>query len=335
MSVVQRYNRPPPPPPPPPSALALGASGTPGGGGDASASTPAPTSPQAAAGGARCSVEETFKAFCSDGAEMDSKSFVKLCKRCCLLDNKFTAHDARLVFTTTVPVNHVRMDLRSFEEALAGVAAKRGLDQGLVRRMVAWYEPPEAARAAVPTSTEKHAQTWSHGSKGDTVVRPAVKRPETACLGGRPRNLNRAESLPCVGRIRPRNVTEDFESASPKSREPLPPPIEAKRLKELKAPKEPRSQAAKEAPCSPRLRGSRSEATLPAAPIAPTPAAALAEGLSPASQLPCSLSACAEVHPRNLGYASGPQGLPHMSLQLPLQTMLPGHPGSISFVGAW
>jgi len=101
----------------------------------------------------RGSVEETFKAFCGEHSDMDSKSFVRVCKKCCLLDQKFTAHDARLVFSSAVPISHVRMDLQSFENALNHVASKRGLDMGLVTRMVSWYEQPVGPETqSAPTS---------------------------------------------------------------------------------------------------------------------------------------------------------------------------------------
>merc|ERR1719221_827846 len=104
-------------------------------------------------------VEDTFKAFCGEHADMDSKNFVRLCKRCCLLDQKFTAHDARLVFSSAVPISQLRMDLQSFELALAHVAGKRGLDVGLVTRMVSWYEQPQGVPASPSSPSHEHVPT--------------------------------------------------------------------------------------------------------------------------------------------------------------------------------
>lgn len=106
-------------------------------------------------------VEETFKAFCSDGStEMDNKDFVRLCKKCCLLNiPQFTAQDARFVFSSVVPVSKSRMDFACFQLALEHVAMKRGLDQGLVHRMVSWYEGGDAVPGSPPSTPSASGST--------------------------------------------------------------------------------------------------------------------------------------------------------------------------------
>lgn len=86
------------------------------------------------------SVEEVYAHFCGGQAdmEMDCKSFLKMCKRSCLIDQTFTPQDARLIFGAVVHVSKQRMDFESFESAIGQVAVRKGLDVNLVRRMVAW-----------------------------------------------------------------------------------------------------------------------------------------------------------------------------------------------------
>jgi len=151
------------------------------------------------------SVEETFKAFCGEHGDMDSKSFVRVCKRCCLLDHKFTAHDARLVYSSAVPISHVRMDLQSFEVALNHVATKRGLDTGLVNRMVSWYEQPGGAESAPATPSHEHAPMGLPESPlGKALQRPASASRSRAALEScdrqSPSVMSRQSSLPNVAR---------------------------------------------------------------------------------------------------------------------------------------
>jgi len=131
------------------------------------------------------SVEETFSNFCSGAGDMDSKAFVRLCKRCCLFDQRFSARDAHLVFSSAVPVSKTRMDLGSFEVALQRVAAKRGLDLGLVQRMVSWCDTPTCGEPKTQGGTQATALVT------DVPASPAASEPSASLLfgGGSPGSM--------------------------------------------------------------------------------------------------------------------------------------------------
>eukprot|EP00928_Gymnodinium_smaydae_P063481 TRINITY_DN4703_c0_g2_i2.p1 TRINITY_DN4703_c0_g2~~TRINITY_DN4703_c0_g2_i2.p1 ORF type:complete len:413 (-),score=101.92 TRINITY_DN4703_c0_g2_i2:42-1241(-) len=94
----------------------------------ASAQRPAPTSGAVtgshAAGG---SLQDAFDKYCAGHHDMDGKSFAKLCKDVGLLDKKFTATDADLVFAKVVPKGARRIDIAQFRQGLKLVAEKKGV----------------------------------------------------------------------------------------------------------------------------------------------------------------------------------------------------------------
>lgn len=81
-------------------------------------------------------LEEAFTVACGERQGMDANGFAALCKQCSILDQKFTAQDARLVFSEAVPVNQQRMDFSCFEAAVARIATRKCLDRGLLCWMV-------------------------------------------------------------------------------------------------------------------------------------------------------------------------------------------------------
>lgn len=81
-------------------------------------------------------LEEAFAVACGERQGMDANGFTALCKQCSIVDQKFTAQDARLIFSEAVPVNQQRMDLSCFEAAVARIATRKCLDHGLVCWMV-------------------------------------------------------------------------------------------------------------------------------------------------------------------------------------------------------
>jgi len=87
-------------------------------------------------------VGETFRAFCGAHRSLDGRSFAKLCRDCHLIDRKFTATDADLIFARVVPSGLRRVDLFQFEMALRHVAEKKGLEHGEVLRQVAMVKAP-------------------------------------------------------------------------------------------------------------------------------------------------------------------------------------------------
>lgn len=157
-----------------------------------------------------CPIDQTFKVFAQGQEDMDCKAFVRLCKKCCLLDEKFQAHDARFVFSANVPIEKARMNLECLGKALVLLAAKRGLDDGLVRRMVSWYQASDGESIT--------AQTWTEESKSlpmapeppmvPETARNMQDNPKRAGRSGSKSSLVRAGSLPCVGRLRPTMLEE-------------------------------------------------------------------------------------------------------------------------------
>lgn len=137
------------------------------------------------------SVEDVFKSLCGAHAEIDVKSWVKMCKRACLIDQTFTSQDARLVFTSVVHMRKASMDRPTFENGLGQIAARKGLEVNVVRRMVSW---------TIQSSTEKDSSERRSSSKPAAVAPPngdAGSRtwPEQAC----PPKLNIATFMTSSG----------------------------------------------------------------------------------------------------------------------------------------
>jgi len=130
-------------------------------------------------GGSRRTAEQTFRLFCGPHKGLERRDFVRLCKQCCLVDGKFTALDAHMVFNAAVPVSNSRMNLRGFEDALARVAAKKGSKQSSVRKMVAWFEKPDddepgvAEHADVSAPEAKARDHWGISRSGSA---PCISR---------------------------------------------------------------------------------------------------------------------------------------------------------------
>lgn len=124
-------------------------------------------------------VQDTFNLFCGNRPGLDSKGFAKLCKKCCLLDQKFTSQDAQIVFSGVVPLGQERMGMESFKAALRQLALKKGLEEALVQRMVSWYRPPESCNGEEktwPTTkassfTEKQVSAAGHYEEGASPQR--------------------------------------------------------------------------------------------------------------------------------------------------------------------
>merc|ERR1712048_786153 len=87
-------------------------------------------------------VEETFRAFCGANRSLDGRSFAKLCRDCHLIDKRFTATDADIVFAKVVPNGLRRADLPQFEMALCLVAEKKGVELNVVYQAVALVKGP-------------------------------------------------------------------------------------------------------------------------------------------------------------------------------------------------
>jgi len=114
-------------------------------------------------------VEETFHAFCGAHRSLDGRSFAKLCRDCHLLDKRFTATDADLIFAKVVHLSSAggsrRVDLSQFELALRLVADKKGVDVSEVCTAVALVKGPslQATKAdPVRFHDDKSTYTGTH-----------------------------------------------------------------------------------------------------------------------------------------------------------------------------
>lgn len=76
--------------------------------------------------------EAAFRNFCGGSADMDGRSFAKLCRDCGLLDRKFTPSDADIIFTQVVPKGQRRISFKQFEDALWKISEKKSMDYSAV-----------------------------------------------------------------------------------------------------------------------------------------------------------------------------------------------------------
>mmetsp|Transcript_105424 Transcript_105424/g.340034 ORF Transcript_105424/g.340034 Transcript_105424/m.340034 type:complete len:366 (-) Transcript_105424:166-1263(-) len=82
-------------------------------------------------------IEAVFLNFCgTQRADMDCKSFTKMCKDCGFIDKRLTATETDLIFSRVVTKGKRRITLQQFEAALELVAQKRGLELEQVRETI-------------------------------------------------------------------------------------------------------------------------------------------------------------------------------------------------------
>merc|ERR1719436_1955291 len=70
-------------------------------------------------------LEGTFRAYCGGKQDMDGKTFAKMCKDCRLIDGRFTATDADLIFSKAVEKGQRRIGWSAFQRALEMVAQRK------------------------------------------------------------------------------------------------------------------------------------------------------------------------------------------------------------------
>eukprot|EP00933_Yihiella_yeosuensis_P029485 TRINITY_DN23126_c5_g1_i1.p1 TRINITY_DN23126_c5_g1~~TRINITY_DN23126_c5_g1_i1.p1 ORF type:complete len:521 (-),score=83.75 TRINITY_DN23126_c5_g1_i1:197-1759(-) len=119
---------------------------------------------------------DTFNSFCWGREGLDGRGFSRLCRDCRLVDSRFTALDADLLFTKVLPRGHRRMDLEAFEEALEQIAERRGATASVVRRAIAFCPGP-LVRA---TQT---GMVRLHDDRGGYTGTHALGGPEPGALG--------------------------------------------------------------------------------------------------------------------------------------------------------
>mmetsp|Transcript_68770 Transcript_68770/g.151480 ORF Transcript_68770/g.151480 Transcript_68770/m.151480 type:complete len:367 (-) Transcript_68770:64-1164(-) len=102
------------------------------------------------------SYQEVFQAFCGPRSGMDGKAFSKLCKDCGLLDRRFSAADADLIFAKVCPRGGRRIGMEQFEEAVWLIGRKRGMDYGCLLDSIANSAGPllKTAQADLPSMSK-------------------------------------------------------------------------------------------------------------------------------------------------------------------------------------
>lgn len=73
------------------------------------------------------SLESAYSAFTAGKGDMDSRTFVKLCKETGLLDKKLTTTDCDLIFTKCKAKGAKRFTYPEFEEGIREVAKRKGV----------------------------------------------------------------------------------------------------------------------------------------------------------------------------------------------------------------
>jgi len=111
-----------------------------------------------------------FQAFCGSHCDLDGKSFAKLCKDTGLVDARFTATSADLVFAKVCRKGTRRLDFSDFQEALQLVAEKKSAELSEVLTKVASAKGPRLHKTtkvhAVRFHDDKSTYTGTHAHGG-------------------------------------------------------------------------------------------------------------------------------------------------------------------------
>merc|ERR1712232_1070879 len=123
-------------------------------------------------------LEKVFVSYAGPHADMDGKTFVKLCKDCKLLNilgssKKFTQTDADLAFAKVVAKGQRRICFQQFEALLAAVADARGMTHDEVQALVGHSSGPVLLGTktdAVRFHDDKTTYTGTHVNGGPESV---------------------------------------------------------------------------------------------------------------------------------------------------------------------
>jgi len=118
-------------------------------------------------------VSSVFAAYCGSHADMDGKTFSKLCKDSHLLDKKWTTTDVDLSFQKVLPKGQRRISQPQFETLLQMIADKKGVDVEDVRTQVAAVGGPilhGTSADAVRFHDDKSTFTGTHVNGGPESV---------------------------------------------------------------------------------------------------------------------------------------------------------------------
>eukprot|EP00386_Alphamonas_edax_P000748 GDKI01002338.1.p2 GENE.GDKI01002338.1~~GDKI01002338.1.p2 ORF type:complete len:149 (+),score=56.58 GDKI01002338.1:151-597(+) len=118
-------------------------------------------------------ISATFQAFTNGQPEMDGRQFAKLCKDCKIIDAKFTATDADLMFAKVKAKGARKISIAELESALEFIAQKKGCSVDAVRSKVENNEGPvlQGTKAdAVRFHDDKSLYTGVYANGGPSTV---------------------------------------------------------------------------------------------------------------------------------------------------------------------
>lgn len=129
----------------------------------------------------RTSVADVFQVFCGSRADMDGKTFAKLCKDCNFMDKCFSSVDADLLFARMSLGSHRRIDLNQFMAALDEIAKRKDVPVSHIHSAVSSSAGPvlngTTKASLVRFHDDKSTWTGTHLNGG-----PEVGRKGTGCL---------------------------------------------------------------------------------------------------------------------------------------------------------
>jgi len=127
-------------------------------------------------------VVRVFYLYCGGGKEMDGRSFVKLCRDSDLIDSKFSATDADLVFAKAVLKGQRRIGLEEFQLALIFLAERRRSEKADVFKLVAENGGPALTMAKTEAARffeERSAEVAPSINAAPRPISASLKPPST------------------------------------------------------------------------------------------------------------------------------------------------------------
>lgn len=118
-------------------------------------------------------ISSTFQAFTNGQGDMDGRQFAKLCKDCKIIDAKFTATDADLMFAKVKAKGARRISITELENAIEFIAQKKGCPIEQVRSKVEGASGPvlQGTKAdAVRFHDDKSLYTGVYANGGPSTV---------------------------------------------------------------------------------------------------------------------------------------------------------------------
>eukprot|EP01068_Selenidium_serpulae_P004636 Selendium_serpulae@DN3677_c0_g1_i1.p1 len=118
-------------------------------------------------------LQQAFKTYNGTNVEMDGKTFVKIFKDNGIIDKKFTATDADLVFAKTKEKGKNKISFAQFEKSLTDVATKKGVDVSEIKSAITAGSGPKLSGTKaddVRFHDDKSTYTGVHAKGGPEVT---------------------------------------------------------------------------------------------------------------------------------------------------------------------